>query len=54
VCIPRLAAGGTVGFFPPVTAAEGDTAESAGNDAAAAPVVSILENVRLSMLLTFL
>jgi len=49
-----LAAGGAVGFFPTATAAEGDMAESAGNDAAAAPVVSILENVRLSMQLTFL
>jgi hypothetical protein len=49
-----LAVGGTVGFFPPVTAAEVDVAESAGNDAATAPVVNILENVRLSIVFTFL
>jgi hypothetical protein len=50
VCVPGLTVGEADGFSPPGPAA---AAESAGSTAAAAPAAKILENVRLSIVLTF-
>jgi hypothetical protein len=54
VFVPGMPEGRTFAPSPPDATAEADAVESMGSEAAAVPAMSILENIRLSMIFTFL